>query len=256
MASRRRTLLPMLAVWPAARLLAGRLAFAVPAAPRLSWYGQSCFLLETPRGTRILMDPTVRAANAAAPEELRAGLVTISHEHADHNNVGLVPGSPRILRGLTRDRKGWMKVRETYEDVSIRTIGVYHDQRAGKERGLNTIFVLETAGVRIAHLGDLGHTLSNGQLSDLGQVDVVLIPVGGRDTIDADQAAQVMDQIRPRLFVIPMHYETGSGAGEGLAAVDSFLAGRPHVRRLEANAVEITSLKKRPGTEVLVLAAP
>ncbi|MDX2024180.1 MAG: MBL fold metallo-hydrolase [Deltaproteobacteria bacterium] len=221
--------------------------------PKLTWFGQACFLMETPQGTRVLMDPTSTAATQPLPESIAADLVTVSHEHGDHNNIKLAFGTPKVLRGLTPDKKGWMKINEKYRDLSVRTIGVYHDDELGRERGLNSIFVFEVAGMRIAHLGDLGHTLTDRQLSDLGQVDVVLVPVGGTFTIDAERAARVVDQIRPRLIVVPMHYATKGSTNKDLASVDAFIAGRPHVRRVDSNTLVLNAIKKRPGAEVVVM---
>ncbi len=220
--------------------------------PRLTWFGQSCFLLETEPGTRVVMDPVGKGIGYTPPEGLRADLVTVSHEHGDHNNVGLVTGA-KILRGLTADKKGWMTLEEKVGDVKVRSIGTYHDEEEGRKRGLNTIFVFETGGLRIAHLGDLGHLLNDTQLSQLGSIDVVLVPVGGFYTIDAAQAARVVDQIRPRLVVIPMHYKTDVVSIKELATVENFLAGRSHVRRLQGNSIAVKQVKKRPGAEVVVL---
>jgi L-ascorbate metabolism protein UlaG (beta-lactamase superfamily) len=228
-------------------------AHATLPVPKLTWYGQSCFVMETPIGTRVLMDPTSTATGFPVPETIPVDLVTISHEHPDHNSLKLAGATPKVIRGLTADKKGWMKVNEKFRDLSIRTIGVYHDDELGRQRGLNAIFVFEVAGLRVAHLGDLGHTLSDRQLSDLGQVDVVMVPVGGGVTIDAERAARVVDQIRPRLIVVPMHYATDVSTAKELGSVSSFIEGRPHVRRIEGNAFLLTALKKRPGAEVVVM---
>lgn len=224
---------------------------ATPA--KLSWYGQACFLLETGSGTRVLMDPIPAGLGYDPPVGMRADLVTVSHEHGDHNNVALAGGKPRVLRGLTADKKGWNKINEKVKDVSVRAVGVYHDDEGGKKRGLNTVFVFETGGLRIAHLGDLGHTLTDEQISALGSVDVLLVPVGGTFTIDAQQAQRVVDQIRPRLVVVPMHYKTDVLTIKELATVDAFVAGRSQVRRESSNTLVLTSVKKRPGAEVVVL---
>src|SRR5439155_18182068 len=108
----------------------------------------------------------------------------------------------------TADKKGWVKVDEKIKDIAIRSVGVYHDEQKGAKFGLNTVFLFEVGGVRIAHLGDLGHLLTDQQLSAIGSVDVAMIPVGGFFTIDARQATRVLDQLRPRLIVLPMHYRT------------------------------------------------
>ena len=178
-------LLGALAVLPAAR------AHDAPPAGKLTWYGQSCFLLETAAGTRIVMDPIPKGIGYELPQGLKADVVTISHEHFDHNNVGFVTGKPRVIHGLTPDKKGWARVDERFKDVSIRSVGVYHDAERGAARGLDTVFIFEVGGVRIAHLGDLGHVLNDEQLAAIGAVDVLLVPVGGKFTIDALMATRV-----------------------------------------------------------------
>ena len=238
-------------------LLAGAAARARAAGSavvgKLTWLGQSCFVLETAAGTRIVMDPLPKGLGYALPVGLKADAVTISHEHADHNNLGLLANKPRVLRGLTADKKGWTKIDEKVKEVAIQSVGVYHDENHGAERGLNTVFMFEVGGMRIAHLGDLGHLLSDDQLSAIGSLDVVLIPVGGLFTVDAHQATRVIDQLHPRLMVIPMHYKTEVLTIKELAGVDAFLEGKPNVRRQGTNTIPLTTLKSHPGTEIVVL---
>jgi L-ascorbate metabolism protein UlaG (beta-lactamase superfamily) len=247
----------VLALLAGAVLLVAGSYFAAQAAPRpvayLTWYGQSCFLLESATGTRVVMDPIPGNIGYLPPADLRADAVTVSHEHADHNNVALVRGKPRILRGLTPDKKGWMKIDEKVKDISIRSVGVYHDDKKGAEIGLDTVFIFEVGGVRIAHLGDLGHALTDQQISDIGSVDVVLVPVGGMWTVDAHKATQVIDQIRPRLVTIPMHYRTDVSTIKELATVDGFLAGRSNVRHETGTRLAITGLRSRQSAETVVL---
>lgn len=227
------------------------------AAPRpvayLTWYGQSCFLLESASGARVVMDPIPTNLGYLPPADLHADAVTISHEHPDHNNVALLQGKPRVLRGLTADKKGWMRIDEKVKDISVRTVGVYHDRKRGAEIGLNAVFIFETGGVRIAHLGDLGHPLTDQQISAIGSVDVVLVPVGGGETVDAQMATYVVDQIRPRLLVVPMHFKTDAVTSKDLAPIDAFLAGRTNVRRQPGNRIAITGLRSKPAAEVVVL---
>jgi L-ascorbate metabolism protein UlaG (beta-lactamase superfamily) len=219
----------------------------------LTWYGQSCFLLESASGARILMDPIPTNLGYLPPADLHANAVTISHEHPDHTNVALLQGKPRVLRGLTADKKGWMRIDERVKDITVRSVGVYHDSKRGAEYGLNTVFIFETGGVRIAHLGDIGHALTDQQISAIGSVDVVLVPVGGGTTVDAQEATHVVDQIRPRLIVIPMHFKTDATTGKDLATVDAFIAGRPNVRREKSNRIAVTGLRYKPSAEVVVL---
>jgi len=219
-----------------------------PVVGKLTWLGQSCFLLETAAGTKVLMDPFGKTAGRALPSSLRADLVTISHEHPDHNNAKMSTGTPRVIHGLTTDKKGWARTDERFRDISIRSVGVYHDAKRGTVQGLDTVFIFEVGGLRIAHLGDLGHTLDDDQLEAIGSVDVLLVPVGGGTTLDAYQATRVVDQLHPRLMIIPMHY-TG-------AALDLFLERKANVRHAETPTVTLTSVKARPATEIVLLPAP
>ena len=235
-------------------LAAAALATVPPTLARLSWHGQSCFVLESPEGTRIVMDPIPKGLGYELPQGLRAEAVTISHEHFDHNNVGLVAGKPKVLRGLTADKKGWIRIDEKVKDITVRSVGVYHDESKGAERGLNTVFLFELAGgLRVAHLGDLGHLLTDSQLAAIGNVDVALVPVGGTFTIDAKVATQVIEQLRPRLVVVPMHYKTDVLSKDlPLAPVDEFLKGKK-IRREKGNTLALSGLKSGPSAEVVVL---
>ena len=226
---------------------------ATPAKLTVTWLGQSCFILETATGTRVVTDPIPKGLGYELPVGLRADVVTVSHEHPDHNNVALVTNRAHILRGLTSDKKGWTKIDEKVKDIAIRTVGVYHDDKHGAERGLNSVFVFETAGLRVAHLGDLGHTLDDKQLSAIGSIDVALVPVGGHFTIDAQQASRVIDQLRPRLVVIPMHYRTAASTTFQLGTVEEFIANKTNVRRVEGNTLPLTAIKSRAAAEIVVL---
>jgi L-ascorbate metabolism protein UlaG (beta-lactamase superfamily) len=219
----------------------------------LTWYGQSCFMLESANGTRILMDPVAANMGYLPPADLHADAITISHDHPDHSNLALLQGKPRVLRGLTPDKKGWVRIEDRVKDITVRSVGVYHDNKRGADAGLNTVFIFETGGVRIAHLGDLGHALSDQQLSAIGSVDVVLVPVGGGTTVDAQTATYVVDQIRPRLMVIPMHFKTEAMTSKDLATVDAFVNGRPNVRREKSSRIAITGWRYKPSAEVVVL---
>lgn len=224
-----------------------------PVVGKLTWLGQSCFILETAGGTRVVMDPIPKGIGYDLPAGLKADVVTISHEHPDHNNVGLLVNKPRVLRGLTADKKGWTKIDVKVKDVAIRTVGVYHDDALGADRGLNTVFVFEVGGLRIAHLGDLGHMLTEEQWSAIGSVDVLLVPVGGASTIDGPQATRVVDQLRPRLVVVPMHYKTDASTIKQLGGPEEFLEGKPNVRKEASNTLALSTVKARPAAEIVVL---
>lgn len=200
-----------------------------PGGLSLEWWGQSMFRLLSPRGAHIAMDP-FGDIGYRIPErqEVGVGIVTVSHEHLDHNNIS-VTGAGVVLRGLTAD--GWAEIDERpTQDVRFRTVASWHDDSQGSERGRNAIFIFETGGLRIVHLGDLGHRLTQAQIDAIGPVDVLLVPVGGFFTIDAAGATAVMEQLRPRL-TIPMHYKTEDVTIRELEPIDPFLEGKQVERK-------------------------
>lgn len=157
--------------------------------------GHSSFKIRGKQAT-VITDPFDPKMLGIKFPKVEARIVTVSHNHNDHNNTGVIEGNPFIITGPGE-----------YEiaDVFIRGIPTHHDNKYGEERGKNTIYKIEIDGVRLAHLGDLGHKLSDEQLDQLGDVDVLMIPVGGVYTIDAKKASEVVAQIEPHI-VIPMHY--------------------------------------------------
>ncbi len=131
------------------------------------------------------------------PKDVTADIVTVSHHHADHDQVQLVHGSRFTVDGLGEyEIKG----------VSIIGISTWHDDKQGQERGPNIVYIIEIDNMRVCHLGDLGHKLSEAQLEEIGSVDIVMIPVGGVYTIDAKTAVDVVKQLDPWV-IIPMHYQ-------------------------------------------------
>jgi L-ascorbate metabolism protein UlaG (beta-lactamase superfamily) len=166
----------------------------------------------------------------------------------DHNNVEAGTGAKKVIRGLDAGGE-WAKVEESIGDIKIRTVGVYHDDKEGQDRGKTAVFIFETAGITIVHLGDLGHLLSPDQIKAIGKADVLLIPVGGTYTIDARAAKQVVDQLQSRL-VIPMHYKI-EGLTLPLDKADKFLALMPAVERKETDVLELRDLPAQ--TTVIVL---
>jgi L-ascorbate metabolism protein UlaG (beta-lactamase superfamily) len=189
----------------------------------LTWYGQATFVLSASTGLKVLLDPTGPGTGYKIPKLEGIDLVTVSHEHSDHNDVSLAAGSPLVLRGLAGN--DWAKIDQMVKGVRVRTVGVYHDDAQGSKRGKNAVFVFDVDGLRLAHLGDLGHPLSAEQIKDVGPVDVILIPVGGYYTIDAKTAVEVVNQLNPKI-VIPMHYQTpdlSASLAAVLAPADDFI---------------------------------
>jgi len=221
---------------------------------QLQWLGHSAFLVTSSQGTKILIDPPNAGTGYAIAPVAGADAVLVTHEHSDHNNVGLAMGSPLILRGLTST--GWNAIDQRVKDIRIYSISpvnpVYHDSQQGAQRGRNTIFVLEVDGLRLAHLGDLGHVLTPEIVQAIGALDVALIPVGGSYTIDAAAATQVVGQLNPRV-VIPMHYKTpkmqANWPGVG---VEPFLEGK-RVERPNSTVIRLSRPNLPAQTTVVVL---
>lgn len=136
--------------------------------------------------------------------------------------------------------------------MRITALPAYHDDAEGRKLGLNTIFVVETGGLRLAHLSDIGHTLSEATLDAMGRIDILLVPVGGRFSIDGRQAREVMARLRPRITV-PIHYKTVVTADWPIEDESSFLVGLENVKRPDALAVSITpeTLPARPEVWIM-----
>jgi L-ascorbate metabolism protein UlaG (beta-lactamase superfamily) len=194
----------------------------------LQWLGHSAFLITSSQGTKILIDPPNAATGYTIAPVSGVDAVLVSHEHADHNNVGIATGNPLILRGLSSS--GWNSIDQKLKDIRVFSISpsipVYHDSQQGAQRGRNTIFILEMDGLRLAHFGDLGHVLTPEMLQAIGPLDIAIIPVGGSYTIDASAATQVVSQLNPKL-VVPMHYKTARMAANWPGVgVEPFLEGK------------------------------
>jgi len=214
----------------------------------LRWYGQAMFLLTSPGGSTVLLDP-FNDIGYTLPPPLDADLATITHEHPDHNNGALAGSSAKLLRGLTAD--GWAQIDESAGDMRITTVQTYHDDTQGSARGRNAVFVFETAGLRVAHLGDLGHQFDDAQIAAIGgPVDVLMVPVGGGFTVDAAGATEIVAALRPKI-VFPMHYKTDRIAFP-LATVDPFLEGKI-VQRVGSTTTRLSRDALPPETTVMVL---
>jgi L-ascorbate metabolism protein UlaG (beta-lactamase superfamily) len=177
------------------------------------------------------------------PKDIEADIVTVSHAHFDHNAAEKIKANPFIISGPGE-----------YEVGGISVIGVptFHDDQQGKARGLNTVFVIEIDGLRIAHLGDLGHKFSDDQLEDMGPIDILLIPVGGFYTIDAKTAKEVIGQVDPWV-VIPMHYSQPGLTVDNITGVDAFLQemGKTGILPIPKYAVSVDKLPE--DLQVIVL---
>jgi L-ascorbate metabolism protein UlaG (beta-lactamase superfamily) len=212
---------------------------------KVRWLGHACFLLTADDGTRIITDPYTPGAFGLEykPPAETADVVTVSHEHEDHNNVAAVKGDPEVVRG-----PGVHKVK----GIEFKGVGTSHDEASGAQRGSNIVFCFALDGVRVCHLGDLGHELPDKTVSDIGPVDVLFVPVGGNFTIDAATANRVVDSLRPKI-AIPMHFQTEHARKFPVATVEGFQKLRRNVRAANASEVDIKKDQLPAETETLVL---
>lgn len=165
----------------------------------ITWIGHSCFKLQdktSADGITLVTDPFDKSVGLKTPN-FEADIVTISHDHYDHNNIDALRGQPYVVKNAGEyDIKG----------VTIYGVESFHDDKGGKEKGLNIIYRIDMDDISVVHLGDLAHILDNKQLEILVGTDILLVPVGGKYTLDAKKAVEVVSQIEPRI-VIPMHYK-------------------------------------------------
>lgn len=213
---------------------------------KIKWFGHAAFLITAQDGTRIITDPYKPGCFSGAlsykPIKESADIVTISHEHDDHNYAIQIGGKPHVVREVgTR----------TIKNIKINGITTCHDQSRGRERGLNTVFVIMVDNLALCHLGDLGHRPTPEETKQIGLVDILFIPVGGVFTIDAKQATDVVEALTPRL-VIPMHYKTPE-CGFPIASVEDFLKGKKIVKRIESSEVEVDQSNLPKQMEIWVL---
>jgi len=216
----------------------------------LRWFGHAFFLVPSSDGVRVAMDPFGDIGYSVP--EVAADVVTVSYEHGDHNVAERLVGPTAILRGLKPGGADWNSISYDLRYVRITALPVYHDDVEGRKLGLNTIFIVETGGLRLAHLSDIGHTLSVATLEALGPIDILLVPVGGKFSIDGDQAREIMAKLQPRITV-PIHYKTPVTAGWPIEDESAFLFGLENVKRLDSLTVTVTSetLPSRPEVWVL-----
>ncbi|MCK5122866.1 MAG: MBL fold metallo-hydrolase [Candidatus Pacebacteria bacterium] len=209
------------------------------------WYGQSCFKIQS-KDIILITDPFDKKIGLRPPFG-SADIVTISHNHYDHNNFQVIKNDPFIV-----DSVGEYEIKK----VTIKGIDSCHDNQGGKEKGQNTIYKIEMEGIKICHLGDFGQsTLVNGQLEKIGQIDILFIPIGGVFTIDWKSASAIISQIEPRI-IIPMHYKIPGVKGDllKLDTVDQFCKERGVSSK---DAVNKFSIKKKDlpqeGSETVIM---
>ncbi len=222
---------------------------------RVEWFGQSAFKLSDGE-TTVAIDPFGDMSEMSQSRGIQwdyppisgveAELLLVTHEHRDHNVVEAIGGDPTILRSTAGTLDSPIG--------QVTAISSEHDEKAGIERGPNTIFVFELDGLRIAHMGDFGQSeLREEQAASMGDLDLLIVPIGGGFTIGAVAATAIVARLKPR-WVVPMHYRTHRIGF--LEPADEFLEGSANVHRLETPHFDTTELPAADGPLVVLPAAP
>jgi len=222
---------------------------------QIVWKGQACFYITTSQGkparaggqdqVRILIDPFEDSLGLKLPSQ-EADIVLVTHGHFDHNNVKVVKGDPFVI-----DSPGEYEVKSVF----VQGITTFHDDVQGKERGLNTVYTIAVEGITLCHMGDFGQKeLTPEQIEKIGQVHVLLIPVGGTYTINGKEAGKIISQIEPNI-IVPMHYALPKLKVK-LAPVEEFLRamgkkGLEPQGKLGLKAKDVTGEKEE--AEIIVL---
>ncbi len=210
---------------------------------KIEYLGHSCFKLTESTGTSIVCDPYSEEVGFHMPA-VAADAVTVSHGHYDHNAIEKVGGNPKII-----DKESSIDL----SGVEINSVKSFHDGNRGKKRGENIIFKFRMDGIDVCHLGDLGEDCSSDLIETVLPVNVLLIPVGGNYTLDAEMAKEYVDRIMPDI-VIPMHYRT-KDCKLDIDKVDEFLNlfDGECVEETEGNSVELSRSDLGGETKIIVL---
>ena len=208
---------------------------------KVKWLGHASFLITSDKGVRIITDP-YKAGGALKYAEVKgpADVVTVSHEHFDHNYVEPIEGKPQIIKS-SAEAKG----------IKFNGVATFHDENKGKDRGTNTVFCFEVDGVRVCHLGDLGHKLSDQEVAQIGKVDVLLTPMAGFYTMNAEVATEVSNKLKAKV-IIPMHFKN-ERCDFPVSGVDDFLKGKKNVTRMNSSEIEFKAGKLPAETQIMVL---
>jgi len=205
----------------------------------ITWLGHSCFKIKGKEVT-LITDPYDESLGYPR-SELAANIVTISHAHPGHSYADGIGNGPKVINGPGE-----------YEIADVLIIGMqtFHDSQEGRERGRNTIYLIEVDELRLCHLGDIGHLLSLQQVEELGKVEILLVPIGGVSTISAKAASELVRLLNPRI-VIPMHYNTE--VTSWLDPMDDFLKELGQTGTVSQNKLLVTRSNLPSEGRVVVL---
>ncbi|MDK6028016.1 MBL fold metallo-hydrolase [Ignisphaera sp. 4213-co] len=215
----------------------------------IKWHGHACFEVVSSKGTVIVIDPHDGYSLGLKPPKVQADIVLITHEHFDHNAYGVVAKpSAKVISTFVGEK--------VIDDVIVKGVEAYHDREKGRRRGKISIYKIVVDGVSLTHLGDLGHELDASYKNAVGDIDVLMIPVGGTYTIDSKAAWNVINVLTPKA-VIPMHYWV-KGLNLPLKPVEDFLAIKPsnwNVIKIDSNQIVLEKSNIKSNT-IYVLTPP
>ncbi len=206
----------------------------------ITWLGYSCFRIKGKEAT-VITDPYPPGMGYSLGRP-QADIVTVSHSHEGHSYTQGVSGDYRVIKG-----PGEYDIKETF----ITGIATWHDAEQGQKLGKNTVYLLELDGITLCHLGDLGHQLSSELIEDVGDVDVLLLPVGGVSTIGGSTAAEIVRRLTPKV-TIPMHYKTAT-LKKDLEPVDKFLKEMGIKESVSQPKLSVSRSNMPTSTQVIVL---
>lgn len=214
----------------------------------VKWHGHACFEIVLENGFTIALDPHDGVSLGLKPPAFKADLILVSHPHFDHNAVHVVKKNGSIvLESFIGEKR--------VDNVIVKGIPSYHDPSGGILRGKNTIYLVQSEGLRIAHLGDLGHLLDVNIVNQMKPLDLLLIPVGGTFTIGPREAWDITKTLQPKI-TIPMHYKI-PGLNLPLAPVDEYLNRVEYtVKKFNTNQVVLEKDKLPKESEVWILKPP
>jgi len=212
---------------------------------KVKWLGHACFLITSATGLKVLTDPyeaSFRSIISYGAIKESPDIVTISHQHGDHNYTGDLLGSPQIVQGAGR---------QVVRAIEFIGILCYHDRVSGLERGSNTIFCFAVDGIRVCHCGDLGHPLDDATIQSLGHVNMLLVPTGGPPaTLELSEAVNLWRKLKPNV-IIPMHFRNEKCSFPKYG-IDDLLRVESRVVRAATSEAEFT-VDQLPESHVLIL---
>ena len=213
---------------------------------KVTWHGHACFSITRSDGYTVVFDPHDGHSIGLTRPGVKGDLILVTHDHFDHNAVDIVKkDGSRVLKSFRGET--------SVDDIVVKGYKTYHDKYGGRRRGENTVYIVSIEGLRIAHLGDLGHIPGDELLSKLSGVDILFIPVGGVYTIDADEAWEIVSRVKP-VITVPMHYWV-KGLTLPLHSVEDFLSyvKKFRVVRHEENWFEVGKSSLPSENSVYVL---